>query len=371
MYNFIVIGAGILGASTAYHLTKYGAKVLVVDRKDLGQATEAAAGIVNPWLTQRRNKAWYRLAREGAKYYPTLIKDLEEKGETETGYCKVGAINLHTDVQKLEKMEERAFQRVVDAPEMGQITRLSHQETLRSFPVLSDSFSSLHVSGAARVDGRALREALLNAAKKNSVLLLKGNASLVHSHQQVTGVYLDGDMYSGEKVIVTAGAWANELLAPLGINFLVSGQKAQIVHLQLQDIETDFWPVVSPPNNQYLISFPNGKVVVGATHEDDMEFDTRVTAGGVHEVLQKALHVAPGLGNSTLLEVRVGFRPFTPGFLPVLGVVPTWDGLIVANGLGASGLTVGPFLGAQLAKLAMGRQTDINIDDYHISQAIQ
>ena len=67
-------------------------------------------------------------------------------------------------------------------------------------------------------------------------------------------------------------------------------------------------------------------------------YDTRVTAVGMQEVLNKGLELAPGLANSTFQEVRVGFRPFTPGFLPVMGAVPGWQGLITANGLGASGL---------------------------------
>lgn len=103
MKTYIVVGAGILGASTAYHLAKAGADVTLIDRKDAGQATDAAAGIVCPWLSQRRNKAWYRLAKGGAKYYQTLIQQLEEDGETDTGYKRVGAISLHTDDQKLQK----------------------------------------------------------------------------------------------------------------------------------------------------------------------------------------------------------------------------------------------------------------------------
>lgn len=51
MKTYIVIGAGILGASTAYHLAKAGVRVTLVDRQDLGQATNAAAGIVCPWLS--------------------------------------------------------------------------------------------------------------------------------------------------------------------------------------------------------------------------------------------------------------------------------------------------------------------------------
>src|SRR5690625_4838747 len=98
----IVIGAGILGASTAYHLAKKGEKILLIDRFDKGQATDAAAGIICPWLSQRRNKAWYALAKGGAKYYPKLIHILEDDGEAVTGYQRVGTLKLER-VEKLNK----------------------------------------------------------------------------------------------------------------------------------------------------------------------------------------------------------------------------------------------------------------------------
>ncbi|MTH32961.1 FAD-dependent oxidoreductase, partial [Veillonella dispar] len=55
----------------------------------------------------------------------------------------------------------------------------------------------------------------------------------------------------------------------------------------------------------------------------------------------------------------------------VIGAVPGWEGLITANGLGASGLTMGPFIGSQLAKLALGIPLDIDIDAYDIRTAIE
>lgn len=171
MKSYIVVGAGILGASTAYHLAKAGANVTIVDRQQLGQATDAAAGIVCPWLSQRRNKAWYKIVKGGARYYSSLIQQLEEDGETDTGYNRVGAISLHTDEKKLDQMEERAYKRREDAPEIGEITRLSAEETKKLFPALSEEYSSVHISGAARVNGRLLRNALISAAK-NMVLLL-------------------------------------------------------------------------------------------------------------------------------------------------------------------------------------------------------
>jgi D-amino-acid dehydrogenase len=370
MQKIIVIGAGILGASTAYHLAKSGAEVMLVDRQDEGQATDAAAGIVCPWMSQRRNKAWYELVKGGARYYPELIAELEADGETDTGYKRVGAICLHPDPEKLEQMAERARKRREDAPEIGEITILSPAETKRLFPPLSEEYGSVYVSGGARVNGRALRNALVNAAVKHGAFLEYGNALTAVRDNQVIGIELEGRTILADQVIVTAGAWSQEVLQPLGVQFKVTHQKAQIVHLEWSDADTGDWPVVMPPTNQYILAFENGRVVAGATHEDGAGFDPRVTAGGVNEILTKALAVAPGLSSSTILETRVGFRPFTPGFLPVIGPLPNHKGILVANGLGASGLTSGPFLGAELARLALHQQTELDLACYDLSAAL-
>ncbi|MHC0038367.1 NAD(P)/FAD-dependent oxidoreductase [Pseudoneobacillus sp. C159] len=367
----VVIGAGILGASTAYHLAKAGGDVLLVDRGDRGQATDAAAGIVCPWLSQRRNKAWYELVKGGARYYPLLVEKLREDGETDTGYKRVGAISLHKDRSKLEQMAERAFKRREDAPEIGDIKILTPEETNLLVPPLTSEYGSVYVSGGARVNGRAMRDSLVNGALKNGAkLIIEASASVVAPDSAVTGIMLNDELIQADKVIVTGGAWATEILNPLGLNFSIKPQKAQIVHLEVQDQDTGNWPVVMPPNDQYLLGFETGRVVIGATHEDEAGFDGRVTVGGVHEVLAKALEIAPGLAGASILETRVGFRPFTPGFLPIFGSVPGFTGLFLANGLGASGLTSGPYLGAELAKLVLGEQTELDPGNYDVAAAL-
>lgn len=372
MKKVIVIGAGILGSSTAYQLAKMGAEVLIVDRQDQGQATNAAAGIICPWISQRRNQIWYRLAKGGARFYPEFIQELKGEGETETGYAQVGALSIHTDPEKIRAIEKRALMRRTDAPEIGEIKVMESTEILEKFPLLGEGYHAVHIGGAARVDGRALRDALLRSAERKGARLIHGDAVLNAEAGRVTGVIVGTETFIADEVVVCAGAWAPSLLAPLGLSFKVSYQKGQIMHLRTSGCtNTEEWPVVMPPTDQYLLAFDQQKIVIGATHENDIEgFDTRVTAGGLQEVLNKGLEVAPGLAESTMVEVRVGFRPFTPGFLPVLGRVPGLDGLLAANGLGASGLTMGPFIGSQLAKLAMGVEPDIHVEDYDLSKAI-
>ncbi|MGM8366717.1 NAD(P)/FAD-dependent oxidoreductase [Virgibacillus sp. W0181] len=370
MKKVIIIGSGIVGATAAYKLAKAGTEVIVIDRTEDGQATNAAAGIICPWLAQRRNKAWYHLAKNGAKLYPQLIDELKTDGESQTGYKKVGAISLFTNEEKLLSAEERLLNRKIDAPEIGTINILKPEETNESFPLVDDSYHSIYVSGAARVDGRALRHALIKGAKKHGATFIDENAELHYKNNRIEGVVFNNKLIKAELVIAAAGAWLKELLQPIGVEINVYPQKAQIIHLELPNTDTRNWPVVMPPNNQYFLTLDSNRIVIGATHEKKAGFDSRITAGGVNEILTKALQIMPRLADSTILETRVGFRPFTQNSLPIIGPIPNIKGLIIANGLGASGLTTGPFVGSQLANIALNKTLDINLEDYHISKAL-
>ncbi|MGG0642692.1 FAD-dependent oxidoreductase [Sporosarcina gallistercoris] len=370
MEQIIIIGSGILGSSTAYELAKRGASVTVIDRDDLGSATRAAAGIICPWLSQRRNQDWYKLVRNGAKHYRTLITELEALGETETGYRQVGAISLFADDRKLQKAYERALTRREQAPEIGDIVRLGEVQTKQYYPPIAEGFQSIYISGAARVDGRQLQQALIRAAEHYGAVFLKGNATLSKDTDGNIQVMYNDKTQKADKIILTTGAWASDL-SPLNMRLNVRGQKAQIVHMQPSDENSLNWPVVIPPGDQYLLSLDDGRVIAGATHEDEAVFRQAPTAGGVQEVLSKALNVAPGLEDAELLEVRTGVRPFTPGFLPVIGPLPRHPAIFVANGLGASGLTAGPFLAKLLAQLISGESTDIDLSPYSVEQAIE
>ena len=368
--KIIIAGAGVLGASAAYHLAKAGADVTIIDSDEQGRATDAAAGIVCPWLSQRRNQDWYRLAKAGAAYYPSLIKDLELTGEVRTGYSQTGTLSIHEDEAKIAAMEKRALTRRETAPEIGSITRLLPDEVAELFPPLGKRYYGLFVSGGARVDGKLLRGALCSAAVRHGADYVTASAGLLYEGNRVYGVSAGGREIEADTVAVCAGAWAGNLLQPLGIDLGVSFQKAHIVHMEM-DRETEGWPVVMPPGNQYLLAFGGGRIAAGTTHENTELFDPRPTAGGMHEVMSKALATAPGLADAAYTETRVGFRPYTPGFLPVIGAVPGWDGLLAANGLGSSGLTTGPYIGSELAKMALGIETGMDLSPYLPGQLCQ
>ena len=63
-----------------------------------------------------------------------------------------------------------------------------------------------------------------------------------------------------------------------------------------------------------------------------------------------------------MLETRVD-SDHSRRILPVIGPLPNFEGILVANGLGASGLTAGPYLGSELAKLALGQPIELDLND--------
>jgi D-amino-acid dehydrogenase len=81
--RIVIIGAGVLGASTAFHLAGMDAQVTIIDANLEGRATAAGAGIICPWVSGVGDPVFYRLYAKGGDYYPQLIADLADVGETE------------------------------------------------------------------------------------------------------------------------------------------------------------------------------------------------------------------------------------------------------------------------------------------------
>jgi glycine/D-amino acid oxidase-like deaminating enzyme len=353
----IVVGAGILGASAAYHLARAGAAVTIVDAAHEGRATAAGAGIICPWATGVEDPGFYALYAAGARYYPELVAGLEELGEREMGYARVGALCVGADEGALDAIEAVVRRRAEAAA--GEISRLGASEARALFPPLRPGLGAVSVSGGARVDGRKMSASMLGAAERLGALRREGTAALEVAGGVVHGVRLGEERLAAERVVVTAGAWAPALLKPFGRHLAIAPQRGQIVHLRLPGRDTGTWPVVLPMSPHYLLAFADSRVVVGATREE-AGFDYRVTAQGLAEVLGEALRVAPGLADATLLETRIGFRPVGPDHLPMLGGVPGVAGLVIGNGLGAAGLTIGPVAGRMLAELALGKAPEID-----------
>jgi len=360
-----VVGSGIVGASCAYAASSLGAEVVLVDAAKPGRATAAGAGIICPWSAQVTDPAWCALAYAAAREYPALTAGLADLGETDVGYRQVGALALAEREQDREQIRHTLLARRVAAPEIGEVAELSGADAQRLFPPLRADAAAVYIGGAARVDGRKLAAALARAAVRQGAVVRDGEARLAVGRGRVAGVRLGGELIEGDAIIAATGAWTGSFLQPTGLAVPVQPQRGQIMHISLGEVDTSRWPVVLPgASGHYLVAFDGGRIVAGATRETGAGFDYRITPAGLAEILEQALAVAPGLADGTYLETRVGFRPMGPDIRPLLGPVPGLDGLVVATGLGASGLTMGPLAGSLAAQAALDLSPAIDLEPF-------
>ncbi len=368
----IVIGGGLLGWSAAYPLVKAGQRVVLVDRMDEGHATQAGAGIIAPGMNVRDSEIGYELRKASIAYYNELVESLAADGEPDTGYERVGALfvaRTEAEAELLPALAEDMVRRREDGlGNVGDVTVLDPAGARQLFPPLGEILGAVHASDASRVNGRTLRDAVRSACQRNGCELIVGEAELVSAGESLVEVKVGTTVIQGTSLIIAAGAWSCYLAEKLGFALPIFPQRGQIVHLDMPDAYTGDWPIVVGYHDQYILTFRPNRVVCGATRESDSGYEVRLTAAGVKSVLDEALAVAPGLGNATIAEIRIGLRPFSPDRLPVLGPAPGYDNVFLCTGHGPSGLQLGPYSGRLVAGLVLGEAPGIDISPFLVDR---
>ncbi len=368
MHDAIVIGGGVLGAATAWHLVLARARVLLLDRGDEGRATAAGAGIVSPATYRGDSDVWYRFSRASYRHLSTLVPQLEAEG-IGTGFARCGLLLVAVSDDEFGPFEA-ASQRILSRPDEGSPVRpVDIAEAREMFPPLAESARALHNPDAARIDGRLLARALLEAGERRGLERRTASAdSLILDGSRVTGVLSGGDRISAGAVVIAGGAWSRRFSDQLGLDIPVAPQRGQIIHLDLGGTDTSTWPIVSAFRDHYMVPWPDSRVAAGATRETGSGFEPKATAAGTVEVLSEALRVAPGLACASIRETRVGLRPLSADGLPVMGAVPGWQGLYLNTGHGASGLQLGPFSGRAVADAALGCGPGFDLSSFSVER---
>ncbi|GAA1843553.1 FAD-dependent oxidoreductase [Brevibacterium marinum] len=355
-----VIGSGIAGAGVAFGLASRDVDVTVFDDAMAGQATAASAGIIAPWVSTSTG-AYYETYAAGGSFYPDFLARLSGLGIPELGYRRSGALVVNRDPDALAEAAGHVRGRVAAAGSVaGEVYDIDSANLAELFPPIGPDMTGLFVTGGGRVDGRTLRDAVLTGAKAYGASLVSDSArSIAPAGSTSEGTWTVGTTSATEDfdaIVIAGGARSTEILDRLGHTVSITPQRGQLVHLSLRGTNTSPWPTVHPLDHHYITPFDGGRVVIGATREDGVGFDVRTTAAGQKKVLDDALRIAPGLADATILETRVGVRPMStrPGGLPFAGAVPGSQGLWLASGFGAGGLTMGPLIGDGLARAILG-----------------
>lgn len=367
-----IIGAGVVGASAAYFLSRESTIDLTIYDESTGQGTSAAAGIISPWLSRRRNKKWYRMVKEGAAFYPDFLTEvMNNQPIPPSVYKKVGTLLLKKKEEYLYEMLEIGKKRREDAPEIGELTVLSPEEIKEKLPIYTKEKKALWAEGGARVDGEKLVQLLLNKAATNSATFVPERVTISQNKDGYTIQSSKGEERF-DSVILAVSAWLPEVLKPLDYEVDIRPQKGQLVQVELNTFETDNWPVIMPEGEEDIIPFDNGQVIIGATHEDEAGYDLTFDEGILKEMIEKAAHsFSTHFKEASIVAYRSGTRAYTSDFAPFFGQVPGSDRLFTASGMGSTGLTAGPIVGKCLAQLVLNQEPALPLHDYPIEQYIE
>lgn len=345
MEKIAIIGGGIIGMTLANYVdtTKY--SITLFDH-GIGQATKASAGIISPWLSKRRNKTWYRLAKDGTAFFPKLVQDF---ALDPTIYARSGTLLLRQKEQ-LAELLDLAEERKKEAPEIGEIHLLKADQTADLLPLLKPT-PSLFITGGGRLDGKAYLHYLTARLKRAGVTVINDKIRLQKRNDDwlILGEFGEEPF---DRVILTPGPSLKPLLEPLGYQVDLRPQKGQLIAFTTHQLQSQKWPVAMLDGEADLIPFNDGKILLGATHENEQGWDLTPTNKAFLQLTEQttAFFVQPEKLLSQPYQLQVGTRAYTSDFAPFFGPLFDEPNLIVASGLGSSGLTTGPYIGYLLAE---------------------
>jgi glycine oxidase len=340
-YDAVVVGGGVIGLAAAWRAAQRGLRTLVLERDEPGAgASGVAAGMLAP-VTEAEfgEQALLALNLEGAAMWPDFAAELAERSGLDTGFRASGALVAAADRDDGEELRRlHRFQRQLGLDAEW----LTGREARGLEPRLSPRVSgAILAPQEAHVEPRAVVNALRSALEHEGGELIANAEVEAVAADHVT---VAGRRIESANVVVAAGCWSGALAdgAPP-----VRPVKGQIIRLRGAALTER---LVRTPRC-YVVSRPNGEVVVGATVEE-RGFDTAVTAGGVHRLLEAAWEVLPDSEELELVETAARLRPGTPDNAPAIGA--GGGGVIWATGHYRNGVLLAPITATSVAALLSG-----------------
>jgi sarcosine dehydrogenase len=367
--QIIVIGGGIVGCSTAYHLAKYHkADVIVLEQGRVTSGTTwHAAGLVG----QLRSSA--SITRV-LKYSVDLYKNLQAETGLETGWKMTGCLRLATTQDRWIEYKRLA----TTAQSFGMDMHLvSPEEVKRMWPLME--VGDLIGASWLPTDGQASPSDITQSLAKGARM----NGSKFHEGVRVTGfektagrivaVITDQGKITCEKVVNCAGMWARQLGAMAGINVPLQAVKHQyIITEKIPGLSADA-PTLRDPDRRTYFKEEVGGLVMGGYEPDPISwttddlphdwefrlFDDDFDHFDPH--LEQAIARIPALEKTGVKKMINGPESFTPDGNFILGRANECENMFVGAGFNAFGIAAGGGAGWVLADWVMQGEAPLDL----------
>lgn len=356
-YSVTVVGAGIIGLFTAYHLARAGAgPVLVVDRGFLssGASGRNGGGVRQQWDT----RATVRLARESVAAYRRFGVEFgyniwfRQSGylflaETITELTRLRSVS---EVVRSEGLDARildsdAVARLVDGIAPGAVVGgayLGSDGTLYPFPAIWGVYEAARSLGV-------------------EVLLGVDATGVTTKDGRVSGLATSAGTVAASQVVDAAGGWSGEFARRAGLEVPNVATRHEI--LALEPMRPFLDPmVVRASDGLYFSQTMRGEVVGGITmhHAPGTRGGMSTSSRFLPRMARALTALLPRLGSLNVLRAWSGFYDDTPDGLPVIGEDPRLPGFVHANGFGGHGFMLAPAASRRVADAVLHAPSDLD-----------
>ena len=371
MTQMIIIGGGINGVATAYHLARKGMTVRVIEKQHLGSM--ASGWTLGGVRQSGRHHAELPLALSAVEEWQGLSDQLK----SDTGYVQSGNMRLARTAQ------EATFIKTMVAEQRSKgltLDLLSGDKARQHAPALSDSIT---LASLCPSDGfanpLATVHAYAQAAQQFGAEIIEQCAALeiTTRNGQVTGVETSKGHLSADRVVVAAGTHTPALLRPLGIHLPLSVQCVRV-------IQTVPIPLLFPhvfgvaqancagrQDQQGRFRYTTG---IGPYHGDSEKWTVERLMPSLEEIQSLRTLAAgflPALGTIENAKSWGGLIDLTPDALPVIDRSKTYQGLVIGAGFSGHGFGIAPTTARILAALVCGDEITHDISPFRLNRFSQ
>lgn len=353
----IIIGGGIIGVSTLYHLAHRGVAAVLIERKQIASGTTwHAAGIVG----QLRDSA---AQTELGKYTAKLFQDLEIETGQGTGYKQNGTINVALGAVRHEQLL-RSHDHAARMDIASQM--ITPQDLLDHWPniVVEDVRSAFFVPSNGQVNPLDVSVALSKGARAKGAQVFENTMveRLEIRDGKVVGVVTDKGTIATEQILLAGGMWSHRFAKAHGIT--VPLHAAEHFYIVTE-------PIAGLPSTQPILNIMEertywkedaGKLLIGGFEAlgkswardgipTDFEFDELpFDMDHVEPELERMFSRMPSLETVGIQTFFNGPESFTPDGRPYLGPTPEVKGVFVATGMNSNGILNSGGVGLTMAE---------------------
>ena len=364
--DVVIIGGGVIGTSAAYHLAKMGAQDIVVLEEEsmpgMGSTGKCAGGIRQQFSTEVN----IRLAMESVRFFENFGEELDADPE----FRQNGYLFLATTEEEVTAFQQNvALQRslglkveFLSPPEAKDLVpALNVEDVLLATYCPTDGYADPHsvLQGFAK-GARRLGVEMCTDTEATAIELKAGKVRAVATNQ---------GRIETPVVVDAAGPWLAIVGRMAGIELPVLPYRRQMFVTHPFPAIPDPVPMVIDFQPSFYFRKEGPGILMGMTDDEEPpSFNTHVDWDFLAQVVEKAIHRAPILGQAGFMDGWGGLYAVTPDDNPILGPLPELEGFICAGGFSGHGFMLAPATGRAIAELILEGQPTVDISALSINR---